>query len=277
MMRARLEAYFDAAFTAPEGVKRLRELILALAVRGKLTDRRAGDEPASELLQKIVATKKKLEKKGEIKRREPLPPVDESEKPHALPKGWEWVRLGNAGVVDPRNKEDDSSEAAFIPMALIEAGYSGRHRFKTKKWGEIKKGFKHLAEGDVGVAKITPCFENKKSCVFRGLPNSIGAGTTELHIFRDCCKVFEPKFILCHFKSPDYIESAIRHMTGTTGQQRVPTEFFSSFPVPLPPLAEQRRIVGRVDALMDLCDMLEKDMDALAETQTRLLKAVTDV
>ena len=93
-MRGQLEAYFDAAFTAPDGIKRLRELILTLAVQGKLTDQRDSDEPASELLKKIAAEKKKLEKEGKIKKQKPLPPVADDEKPYALPNGWEWVRLG---------------------------------------------------------------------------------------------------------------------------------------------------------------------------------------
>ena len=106
-MRGQLEAYFDAAFTAPDGIKRLRELILTLAVQGKLTDQRDSDEPASELLKKIAAEKKKLEKEGKIKKQKPLPPVADDEKPYALPKGWEWVRLGDAGhdlgQVTPQN------------------------------------------------------------------------------------------------------------------------------------------------------------------------------
>ena len=97
-MRGQLEAYFDAAFTAPDGIKRLRELILTLAVQGKLTDQRDSDEPASELLKKIAAEKKKLEKEGKIKKQKPLPPVADDEKPYALPKGWEWAsRRGSRG------------------------------------------------------------------------------------------------------------------------------------------------------------------------------------
>ena len=256
-MRGQLEAYFDAAFTAPDGIKRLRELILTLAVQGKLTDQRDSDEPASELLKKIAAEKKKLEKEGKIKKQKPLPPVGDDEKPYALPTGWEWVRLGSVGEVNPRNKADDSLDAAFVPMASIEAAHSDRHSFEIKSWGEIKKGFTHLAEGDIGLAKITPCFENRKSCVFRGLPNSIGAGTTELHIFRNSCSAFISQFALCYLKSPIYIQSATACMTGTAGQQRVPTNFFANFPAPLPPLAEQQRIVERVNALMARCDALE--------------------
>ena len=273
-MRGQLEAYFDAAFTAPDGIKRLRELILTLAVQGKLTDQRDSDEPASELLKKIAAEKKKLEKEGKIKKQKPLPPVADDEKPYALPKGWEWVRLGSVGEVNPRNKADDSLDAAFIPMASIEAAHSDRHSFESKSWGEIKKGFTHLAEGDIGLAKITPCFENWKSCVFLGLPNSIGAGTTELHIFRNSCSVFISQFALCYLKSPIYIQSAMACMTGTAGQQRVPTNFFASFPIPLPPLAEQQRIVERVNSLMALCDTLEERMESRTQTQRRLLDAV---
>lgn len=256
-MRGQLEAYFDAAFTAPNGVKRLRELILTLAVQGKLTEQCESDEPASELLKKIAAEKKKLEKEGKIKKQKPLPPVGDDEKPYALPKGWEWVRLGDVGEVNPRNKVEDTLEAAFIPMAAIDAGYNNKHGFEIKNWVEIKNGFTHLAEGDIGLAKITPCFENRKSCIFSGLPNSFGAGTTELHIFRDCCSAFVAQFVLYYLKSPKYIQSGVAYMTGTAGQQRVPTTFFAGFPVPLPPLAEQQRIVERVNNLMARCDALE--------------------
>ena len=138
-----------------------------------------------------------------------------------------------------------------------------------RPWGEIKKGYTHFAEGDVGLAKITPCFENGKSAVFRNLTGGIGAGTTELHIVRPLSA--HPDYILLFLKSPHFIQTGIPKMTGTAGQKRVPTEYFAYSPFPLPPLAEQHRIVAKVDELMVLCDRLEASLTASDQTRTRLL------
>jgi type I restriction enzyme, S subunit len=126
------------------------------------------------------------------------------------------------------------------------------------KWAEIKKGYTHFADRDVALAKITPCFENGKSCVFDGLPNGIGAGTTELHIFRNTFNSVYPEYLLAYFKDPKYIILGTSKMTGSAGQKRVPTDFFMLNLFPLPPLAEQRRIVAEIDRLMARCDELEK-------------------
>jgi type I restriction enzyme S subunit len=108
------------------------------------------------------------------------------------------------------------------------------------------------------MAKITPCFENAKSCVFSGLPNGIGAGTTELHIFRNSFNSVAPIFLLYYLKNPNYISRAVPKMTGSAGQKRVPTPYFTEQLFPLPPLSEQHRIVARIDQLMARCDSLEK-------------------
>jgi type I restriction enzyme S subunit len=253
-----LEHHFDTAFDAPDGIKKLRELILTLAMQGKLVSQDPKDQPASELLKQIEAEKKRLVKQGKIKEPKPLPPVSTAEIPYGLPKGWEWVRLGMIGVINPRNASDDSIIAGFVPMALIEDGYSGRHSFEQRKWEEIKNGFTHIANGDIGMAKITPCFENAKSCVFKELPNGIGAGTTELHVFRNSFGSLNSDFLLYYLKNPAFISVAASKMTGSAGQKRVPTAFFSENPFPLPPLNEQLRIVAKIDELMARCDALEK-------------------
>ena len=89
-----LEKHFDTAFAAPDGIKKLRELILTLAMQGKLVPQDPNDQPASELLKEIEAEKKRLVKEGKIKAQNPLPEIKPEEVPYELPKGWEWVRFG---------------------------------------------------------------------------------------------------------------------------------------------------------------------------------------
>jgi len=252
-----LEQHFDTAFAAPDGIKKLRELILTLAMQGKLVEQDPNDPPASELLKEIEAKKQRFLKAGKIKQPKPLLPIKLGEVPYDLPKGWEWVRLGEIGIINPRNNADVSVKAGFVPMPLITEGFSEKHQFEERQWGKIKTGYTHFADGDVGMAKITPCFENAKSCVFSGLPNGIGAGTTELHIFRNSFNSVVPRFLLYYLKNPNYISKAVQSMTGSAGQKRVTTSYFIEQLFPLPPLTEQHRIVARIDQLMARCDELE--------------------
>ncbi|WP_043759552.1 restriction endonuclease subunit S [Aeromonas taiwanensis] len=262
------------------GIKKLRELILELAVRGKLVPQDPSDEPASVLLERIAAEKARLVKEGKIKKPKALPEIGEEEKPFELPEGWEWSMLAEIAAINPRNESDDAVDASFVPMSLISTSYNGHHEFEARKWGEIKKGFTHFANGDIGIAKITPCFENSKAAVFRGLINGIGAGTTELHIARPYTDYVSALFILLNIKSPIYLKKGEAGMTGTAGQKRLAKDFFSFYPLPIPPFSEQHRIVAKVDELMALCDLLEQRSESqLAAHQTlveTLLATLTD-
>jgi type I restriction enzyme S subunit len=153
-------------------------------------------------------------------------------------------------------------------MPLIPAEYGRLSAHEPRPWGSIKSGFTHFADGDVGLAKITPCFQNGKSTVFRGLTGGIGAGTTELHIVRPL--LVDPDFILIFLKSPHFIDTGIPLMTGTAGQKRVSTDYFKLTPFPLPPLAEQRRIVTKVDSLMAVCNQLEAAQEERERRRARL-------
>lgn len=140
----------------------------------------------------------------------------------------------------------------------------------AEKWGRIKKGFTHFRNGDVVVAKITPCFENGKAAVIDGLEHGIGAGTTELHVFRPIHPGVLPGYIYLFLRSPYFAIEGEKNMTGTAGQKRLPTEYFATRALPLPPLAEQSRIVTKVDELMALCDRLEAQQQACRELQNKL-------
>ena len=256
---------FAAIVAAPGGVARARELILSLAVQGKLVPQDVFDEPATQLLKRIADERNRLVKQGDLRKSAPLAPISADEIPFELPKSWVWTRLGEIGLISPRNKADDEMRTSFVPMPAIHAAYGAPITPEVRPWSNIKEGFTHFAEGDVALAKITPCFQNGKSAVMQNLENGIGAGTTELHIFRPLIGTVEPFYVLMYLKSPRYLSEGEAQMTGTAGQKRVPTSYFSHNPFPLPPLAEQQRIVARVDELMQLCDQLETATNALDE------------
>ena len=259
------------------GIRKLRELILELAVRGLLVPQDPNDEPASELLKKIAAEKAKLVKEGRIKKGKPLPSISGGSQ--HLPSGWSWTCMAALGEISPRNEVKDDAIASFVPMPLISTRFDGRHDHESTIWAEIKKGYTHFADGDVAIAKITPCFENSKAAIFSGLHNGVGAGTTELHVVRPIGDFVSRSYLLLYLKSPPFLRVGETKMTGSAGQKRVPTEFFSFNPLPLPPLAEQHRIVAKVDELMALCDQLEQQTEAsLGAHQTlveTLLSALT--
>ena len=104
--------------------------------------------------------------------------------PFEIPEGWESVPVSDLFLLNPKSEIDDDTLCGFIPMALVEDGFSGNHLYEERIWKDIKKGYCHFHNGDIGIAKISPCFENRKSTIFENLPNGYGAGTTELVILR---------------------------------------------------------------------------------------------
>ena len=261
---------FELLATAQGAVSRLRELILGLAVQGKLVHQDARDEPASALLERIAGERARLIAAGKLRQSKDPTAEDAPEPPYSLPRGWTWSRLASIGVINPRNDAADDVEASFVQMSSIPVAFNDLHETEARPWRDIKSGFTQFAEGDVGVAKITPCFENGKSTVFQNLSNGIGAGTTELHVVRPLCGV-APRYVLLFLKSPRFLREGEATMTGTAGQKRLPRSFFENCPFPLPPLAEQARIVARVDELIRLCDALEAKGRLEAEQHARLL------
>ena len=179
----------------------LKNSILQLAIQGKLVEQRPEEGTAEELFAQIQQEKQRLIAEKKIKKEKPLPEITEDEKPFDIPENWKWVRVQGITCLNPKNDLLDELEVSFIPMALVDDGYRNSHSFEVKKWGDIKKGFTHFADGDIGIAKITPCFQNRKSVIFRNLKNGYGAGTTELSIVRVVKNLLSQEFLLWFFKS----------------------------------------------------------------------------
>ena len=208
----------------------------------------------SSYYEKILAT-------GEVKC------IDE-EVPFEIPQGWEWCRVSSLFQINPKVVADDNTSAAFIPMEAISAGYGSEFRYYEKKWGEIKSGYTAFADNDIAFAKITPCFQNRKSAIFEGLPNGIGAGTTELKVLRTYGDTINRWFVLYFLESPYFIDEAT--FKGTANQQRIIVGYLENKLFPIPPLAEQERIVSKIRLLMPIIDKYSKSQEHLDKINAEL-------
>ena len=246
----------------------LKKSILQEAIQGRLVPQIAEEGTAQELLEQIKAEKQNLVKEGKLKKSALATSiifrgddnryyekigkkcVDITEEiPFSIPANWTWVRIRDVFRLNPKNEADDDSMAAFIPMEKISAGYKSDFVFDTVKWGSIKKGFTHFANGDVAFAKITPCFQNRKSAIFHGLPNGIGAGTTELKVLRPYGNTIGRWYLLYFLESPYFIDEAT--FKGTANQQRIVVGYLENKLFPLPPKEEQQRIVAQIEKLFE--------------------------
>lgn len=160
--------------------------------------------------------------------------------------------------INPKTKADDGMEAGFVPMSNIQDSYNNNFSYKLRTWGNIKKGYTHFENGDIVVAKISPCLENRKSAVMVGLPNGIGAGTTELNVFRS--DYVHPLYGLFFFKSDYFISQCVGTFNGVVGQQRVSTKTIEDIVLPVPPRSEQERIINKVNDLFQILDNISTEL-----------------
>ena len=210
-------------------IDEVKSKLLDLAIHGKLVPQYPSDEPAIELLKRIN------------------PAFKPSDNLHYkdCPKGWIIVKVADVFEINPKIQGDDDADAGFVPMSNIREGFCNKFSFEVKTWGKIKNGFTRFADGDIAVAKISPCLENRKSVIMRDLPNGIGAGTTELNIFRS--RVVNPEYGLLFFKSNYFINACAGSYNGVVGQQRVSRSLIEEMYFLLPPVEEQKRIVATIN------------------------------
>ncbi|HOB99712.1 MAG TPA: restriction endonuclease subunit S [Verrucomicrobiota bacterium] len=172
-----------------------------------------------------------------------------------LPPGWTTAPLKQLAKINPRHPRglDDAMPVTFVPMAGLSETKPALQFTEERLLGKVRRGFTHFADADVLFAKITPCMENGKGAVARGLLNKLGCGTTELHVVRPLGGII-PEYIY-RFLAQRHVRRAARdNFTGTAGQARVPTTFIEELEVPLAPLAEQRRIVAKLETLLGKVD-----------------------
>jgi len=164
--------------------------------------------------------------------------------------GWGLVPLGSVCYINPKKGQDprlsSGVEVSFVPMpAVTERGEIDATAIK--EYDEVKTGFTYFAENDVLFAKITPCMENGKGAVARGLRNGLGFGSTEFHVLRPISGKSNPYWVYTLTAFSQFREDAASNMTGSAGQRRVPASFLENYPVALPPLALQEQFAAFVE------------------------------
>ena len=247
----------------------IRKSILQEAIQGKLVSQQPEEGTAEELLTEIRKEKELLVKEGKLKKSalndsaifkgddnkyweklgKEIHCIDD-EIPFEIPASWQWVRIKDIFQINPKNVAEDNCISAFIPMEKICATYGSEFSYDEVQWKTIKTGYTHFADGDVVFAKITPCFQNRKSAIFIGLPNGIGAGTTELKVMRPYGETINRWYLLYFLKSPYFIDEA--QFKGTANQQRSITGYLENKLFPLPPKFEQDRIVQQIKQLASI-------------------------
>ena len=244
--------------------EQIKKSILQYAIQGKLVEQDKNDEPASVLLERIRAEKKaQLGKKyvesyiykgddnryyEKVGKNEPVLLED---LPFDIPDSWSWARLNNVVEINPRNNINDDTVVSFVEMKSLKDGFNNAFSYEKRIWKSVKKGFTHFQNGDVCFAKITPCFQNRKSAIFSGLENGYGAGTTELHILRPYKNTILADYLLWFVKSPYLIEYGKQKFSGTAGQQRFGTSEVKQTLIPLPPYNEQIRICKKIEGIFN--------------------------
>ena len=164
--------------------------------------------------------------------------------------GWGLVPLGSACNINPKKSNDSrlvsGAEVSFVPMpAVTERGEIDATAIK--EYDEVKTGFTYFAENDVLFAKITPCMENGKGAVAKGLHNGVGFGSTEFHVLRPISGKTDPYWIYTLTAFSQFRMDAASNMTGSAGQRRVPASFLENYRVSLPPIAMQEQFAAFVE------------------------------
>ena len=244
-------------------VAKLNELLPLVETYGKeqealeKVEKKFPDKLRASLLQEAIQGKlvPQLESEPEVEQIGEAP----EDVPFAIPEKWKWVRVSDVANTNPKvTAQTSSTEVSFIPMAALSAGYTSQITLDAKRsWGTVKNGYTKFTDGDVLLAKITPCFQNRKSAIAKKLSNGIGCGSSEFHVLRVSKKYVTQEYLLMFLKSQWFITYGVENFKGTAGQQRLGTSDLKNCLFPLPPLSEQHRIVEKLNELLGSVSQLE--------------------
>ncbi len=191
-----------------------------------------------------------------------------------LPQGWALACISDLADINPKQDFDDHLPAGFVPMSHAPTNFRDKLRFEERNWGEIKKAYTNFKDGDVIFAKVTPCFENGKAALVEEMPSGIAAGSSEFYVLRPSSPEVSAKYLLALVKSRGFMREGAENMTGAVGLRRVPKKFVESYPVLVPPAAEQTRIAQKLDELLAQVDTLKARLDAIPALLKRFRQSV---
>ena len=267
MNAEQLLTHFDRITDAPDAIPRLRRFILDLAVRGKLVPQDSNDEPASKLLKRMEAEKARLVKAGEVKRQK-ANSSKLSDAPFTLPLSWKWATIGDVFLYDAGTKREPrflDPKQWLLELEDIEKD-TGRLLVRRRVSERESKSTKsEFFVGDILYGKLRP-YLNKVL-----VADEPGYSTTEIVAVRSHLPLCS-KYCALALRRPDFVDYVTRLGQGTK-MPRLRTEDAVLAPFPLPPLAEQHRIVAKVDELMALCDQLEETRAKREATRDRVATA----
>ncbi|WP_016950871.1 restriction endonuclease subunit S [Anabaena sp. PCC 7108] len=269
--------HFDLLAEAPNGVQKLRELILDLAVRGKLVPQDANDEPAAVLLERIKKEKERLVKEGKIKKDNILSPIKDNELLYDLQKNWQWVRLGEicllfGGYAFKSNSYVKLSNNQVIRLGNVKNNQIILEQSPVYVSDEIAvENDKFLIrKGDILITMTGT--KNKRDYCFTSVVNDKHIANKNLYLNQrvGSLRINEDttiQLVNIFLKSSIILDLLFSAETGTANQGNIGADAIRNLLFPLPPLAEQKRIVTKVDELMKLCDELEARQKKKRETR----------
>ncbi|KAE8175751.1 restriction endonuclease subunit S [Photobacterium carnosum] len=251
------------------GVKKLRELILELAVRGKLVPQDPNDEPASVLLERIAAKKAQLVKDKKIKNPKALSQICD-DKPFPIPNSWIWSQLGfltNYGVCDKAEPKDVATSTWVLELEDVEKSTSKLLKKVNFEGRAFKSSKNRFLKNDVIYGKLRPYLDKVL------VADEDGVCTTEMIPIRGYNEDIVSEFLRLVLKTPYFIQYA-NSSTHGMNLPRMGTEKARDALIPLVPINEQHRIVAKVDELMSLCDKLEQQTEASIEAHQLLVSTL---
>ena len=259
----------------PYGIQKLRELILELAVRGRLAPQDPNDEPASVLLGKIAEEKARLVKEGQIRSQKKLPEISEEEKPFKLPEGWEWARLSNVAVRIhygyTASAKPEIKEVRLLRITDIQNNSVNWESVPGCEISDEEVAQYKLEPGDILVARTGGTVG--KTFLVSDL--DVRAVFASYLIRIQPPEHFIIRYLKLYLESPAYWEQLVEGARGGA-QPNVNGQTLGKMTVSVPPLAEQHRIVAKVDELMVLCDRLEQEQTDSREAHQTLVRAFLD-
>ena len=190
-----------------------------------------------------------------------------------LPHGWQAIPLKELITLNKKFKDlDDDLDCGFVPMANIPTKLNHQLTFEPRKWRDCKKGYTHFQNGDVLLAKITPCFENGKSAFVNNLPNGVGAGSTEYFVMRP--KRIDPRYLHAFLKTKEFVDNCTVNMSGSVGHKRVPKDYLLNYFVPVAPQNDQKRIADKLDSVLAKVEAAQARLDKIPTILKRFRQSV---